>query len=589
MRSAAWIAAVLGALALAAPASAVTVTVDTLVDETTNAGTTSLREALEQVNANNNGIEDIISITPQGTSTLTAPLPASDERVRIDGPALSNGLPTFWIDGNDAAAGARVLYLDQGSNSAVNDIGIFNFDGIGLDVDVTSTLANVVVGMTPTGTLDGGQLGLEHSGSSSQVTNGLFAGNVDGVFVSGRGINLVNSVIGGNSRHGVVYGASNPGVANVLSGSFVGVRGDGTTPFGNGVAGLNITQDNVDLIAGRFAGLFNPNVIAFNGGPGIANPDGGIRNFFGVNSIFGNGGLPIDLGAPGLNGNDPLDADTGPNDLQNHPFMQFARFNQLQGQLHSKPNQQYFLDFYRADASGGPRELLGGMDGTTDGAGNLPFTFTLPTSLPDGVPIVGITGGPLGMSEFSPAFFTGPATVGGGGGGPTGGALPPEDPSFTRFRDLGLQSFRSSLSRQLREQSLALSLSGRTLRTWTDYRGLDPEVNNNRGTTYEVRQEMYDALGRYIFAGVTLDFRRSAYQRRPRPRRTTITKRFTSLPRGRRILFAYRIRRANRRVPAVPRRLRLRIRQRFTITRPGFRPLVVNRTRNVTVRRRRGR
>ena len=42
------------------------------------------------------------------------------------------------------------------------------------------------------------------------------------------------------------------------------------------------------------------------------------------NSIYGNGGLGIDLGGNGVNLNDPGDTDSGPNNVQNFPVITAA-------------------------------------------------------------------------------------------------------------------------------------------------------------------------------------------------------------------------------------------------------------------------
>jgi TonB-linked SusC/RagA family outer membrane protein len=55
-----------------------------------------------------------------------------------------------------------------------------------------------------------------------------------------------------------------------------------------------------------------------------------------------------------------------------------------------------------------------------------------------------------------------------------------EDASFLKWRELALTlSAPTDWARRLRVEGLSLTLAGRNLATWTDYTGLDPEVNSN--------------------------------------------------------------------------------------------------------------
>ena len=59
-----------------------------------------------------------------------------------------------------------------------------------------------------------------------------------------------------------------------------------------------------------------------NGGDGVEVAGAlSVENTIRSNSIFGNGGLGIDLGTSGVTPNDPDDPDSGPNDLQNFPVL----------------------------------------------------------------------------------------------------------------------------------------------------------------------------------------------------------------------------------------------------------------------------
>ena len=53
-----------------------------------------------------------------------------------------------------------------------------------------------------------------------------------------------------------------------------------------------------------------------------------------------------------------------------------------------------------------------------------------------------------------------------------------EDGSFVKLREVSVSyTLPSTLARVARASSASVSLAGRNLKTWTNYRGLDPETN----------------------------------------------------------------------------------------------------------------
>ena len=70
--------------------------------------------------------------------------------------------------------------------------------------------------------------------------------------------------------------------------------------------------------------------------------------------LYGNGGPSIDLGGDGVSSNDTLDADTGPNGLQNFPTVTSAATNAdntvtVSGTFSGAANASFGLRFHRAD------------------------------------------------------------------------------------------------------------------------------------------------------------------------------------------------------------------------------------------------
>ncbi|MBI5383587.1 MAG: hypothetical protein HZA90_02760 [Verrucomicrobia bacterium] len=146
------------------------------------------------------------------------------------------------------------------------------------------------------------------------------------------------------------------------------------------------------------------------------------------NSIWQSGGLGINLvpylgdwilepapwsdwQAPVVTLNDPRDADTGPNGLQNFPVITAASAlvgkTGIEGTLNSTPGTTFTLDFYAnatADPSGyGEGETyLGTATVTTDDNGDVNFSVTVPAATTPGQIITATATDPEGnTSEFS--------------------------------------------------------------------------------------------------------------------------------------------------------------------------------------------
>ena len=162
------------------------------------------------------------------------------------------------------------------------------------------------------------------------------------------------------------------------------------------------------------------NVIAFNGGDGVAVVfAGGLSFFKGIlgNSIHSNVGLGIDVKDDGVTPNEPGDADVGANDLQNYPVLTLANSasgtTTVRGTLNSEAGKAYRIELFANDVAdptgfGEGRTFLAFQNVTSDSAGNLNFTFASATDL-SGQFITATATNPAGStSEFSRALAVSP-------------------------------------------------------------------------------------------------------------------------------------------------------------------------------------
>jgi len=261
--------------------------------------------------------------------------------------------------------------------------------------------ANIQNGVALTGALNttvfGNLIGTDITGSHGlgNGANGLLleSGSQNNT-VGGTGA-FERNIIGANGGAGILL--RNPTTStNAVLGNLVGLSAT-TNPLPNVLSGVALTNGVHDNFIGG-TGDGEGNRIAFNNGSGVLVQDNATAgNSIRGNSIFSNGGLGINLRPAGepadtVTANDPLDADTGPNRLQNYPVLTNVVYSPgfaiVQGYMRSTPNRTgdnaFDLDFFsntRTEPSGfGEGEVyhfLADSSVETDATGYGEFTFQI--------------------------------------------------------------------------------------------------------------------------------------------------------------------------------------------------------------------
>ena len=369
-----------------------------------------------------------IGLDPSGSAALGN----GGDGISVDRPGA------ITIGGANAAEGNVISANGSNGIEVTNGGVVVRFNRIGTDAAGAAALGNRASGLhvagPPTNPIAG----------NNSVRDNLISGNVaDGVrftglasghltgnrigtdaageaaLPNGTGVRLEGpatadvreNLISGNSGFGVLLDGSD---GNTITRNSIGIVAvaPAAVPLPNGSGGILLRggADNNDV---------STNAVAHNGGPGVHVSDG-VRNWVGLNVIHSNAGLGIDLGALGVTPNDPLDADTGANRLQNFPVITGVvvteRETIVSGVLTGEPRTGgYRVDVYsnaEADASGhgeGRRPEGVAINLGTDAAGQASWTVWLPFRVAEGsyltatasrevpAPVPGET------SEFSPA------------------------------------------------------------------------------------------------------------------------------------------------------------------------------------------
>jgi hypothetical protein len=271
----------------------------------------------------------------------------------------------------------------------------------------------------------GNLIGLDATGAAALGNgySGITVSALTGVVIGGTTPGAGN-VISGNPYSGIslyqAYAANPDPDGTVIQGNFIGTDVGGTTAVGNGFLGIDIAGATNVVVGGAAPGAGN--LISGNGVS--ADPRWTVRGGVGVfganstgnairsNSIAGNAGLGIDLGAAGVTANDALDADGGPNGLQNFPVVTGASngsdpTTRADFTVSSAPSASFSIEFFASptcsvSGHGEGYRLVGSTSVATDGSGNAAGSFLLDDLLPVGQVITAtITDAAGNTSEFS--------------------------------------------------------------------------------------------------------------------------------------------------------------------------------------------
>ena len=401
----------------AAALSAATFTV-TNIDDT---GAGSFRQAILDANAAPGADTIAFNIPGAGVHTISpvTALPFITDPVVIDGYSQPGASPNTDPEGFN---GTLLIELSGASSAPMNGLGISAGGSTvrGLVINrfagLSTDSGNAILLNTNGGNhIEGNFLGTDAGGTTAQGNedDAIIVGS-DGNFIGGP-TPAARNVISANGRVSLFIITS----GNVVQGNFIGTQKDGLSPLGNqsaiGFVGGGFADNNT--IGGTAAG--EGNVIAFNDIWGVvAEFASHTGNVIRGNSIHDNGLLGIDLGTGGPHANDALDADDGPNHLQNFPIIREVEHplgpqgngnTRIAGKFHSLPSTTFDLDFYANSACPKfPREFvegetwLGTSQVTTDGNGDAAFDETLAVHTEAGARIAATATDPDGnTSEFS--------------------------------------------------------------------------------------------------------------------------------------------------------------------------------------------
>jgi CSLREA domain-containing protein len=263
-----------------------------------------------------------------------------------------------------------------------------------------------------------------YTGTNAAGTAGI-ANGIDGIAVDGGGSNTIGgpaagqgNLASGNTNQGIsIFGVDFPSTTgNIVQGNKAGTNFDGRAAIPNGGEGIRMHNALNTTVGGTVAGAGN--LVSGNASSGvtvIASPGTATGNRILGNSIYGNGGIGIDLGvvAPlgGVTPNDAGDGDTGPNNLQNFPDLTSVTTGgagtTVQGTLDTEANKAYRLEFFgnsACDASGNGegQTFLGSRNVETTASGDTSFTFSSATAISSSAWVTATATDPDGnTSEFS--------------------------------------------------------------------------------------------------------------------------------------------------------------------------------------------
>ena len=362
-----------------------------LVTNTNTFGAGSLYQAIFDLNDGPGGDTIAFNIPGPGVRTIqTTFLNTITVPVTIDGFTQPGSQPNSLAVGSDAVMLIELSGVGleiTGGHSTVRGLVINSADfGVYL-ADPENGIPSI------NNVIEGCYFGLNAAGN-------ILKPNRDwGIVISGSRGNR----IGGNTpaARNVISGTGYAGIGlfdktrqTVIQGNYIGTDASGTLPAGNKAVGIYSEVDKGTGITIGGSATGQANVIAYNGGPGVLVYTGnGIT--VSRNSIFGNGGIGINLGGEGsVNdappANDTGDVDMGANNLLNTPVITQVISNtsstRVIGQLDTLPGRVHRIEFFSSPANPAAfylsegKTYLHSIDVTTDPSGHATFDVTIPVA-----------------------------------------------------------------------------------------------------------------------------------------------------------------------------------------------------------------
>jgi SdrD B-like domain/CARDB len=234
-------------------------------------------------------------------------------------------------------------------------------------------------------------------GSGTRVEGNRIGTSASGLLPIGNTVDGVDAwvpavigsnIIGASGSAGIRLRSGSTG--STVIGNFLGTDATGNADVGNNIGILVDDDANTLTIGGSGAG----NVIANSDFSGISvSSSAGSGITISQNSIYGNGKfngrVGLNLGsagelAGGVSPNDPLDADAGPNGLQNFPVVTSvsasAGVTTISGTLESTPSAAFSIEFFNNVAAhptgyGEGKVFVGSTNVQTDASGQASFEF----------------------------------------------------------------------------------------------------------------------------------------------------------------------------------------------------------------------
>lgn len=405
-----------------------------------DSGPGSLRQAILDANANPGWDLIKFGIPAAGVQTIKplTPLPAVVDKVTIDG--STQGWPDHRValDGSALRQGvyASGLVIVAGG-SVLHHLVVHSFEGYGLELaGLQIVVSDCRIGTDASGLVErGNDSGVYVSGTGHWIVSNQVSGNRwTGLVLDGGTSHLIEHNLIGPDRNGLAFCAGSSitqlhgiaiasdgsvirdnviavayagvwlggGSENVITANLIGVATDGKTLLGtqkygiivlgpserNRIGDVNEPNRIANVGWGNWSGYpAGPSYAIWVGDIGSGTPlDNTIRGNL-IHDLHPSATLAIDLGGPGQDVNDPLDTDSGPNDLQNSPeaLDAFTRggVTSITGALWSAPHTPFTIDVYATNRTlpAGACEAhvhLGSVKVGTSSNGNVKFTLQVP-------------------------------------------------------------------------------------------------------------------------------------------------------------------------------------------------------------------